>query len=98
LEASLVYKVSSRTVRATQKNPVLENKKQKNKNKQTNKSVWGDSWESCGGNVASQDYCSLPGREMTFLTQMREAAVSNCSIHLRYVRGYLSELPLLSVR
>jgi hypothetical protein len=30
-EASLVYKVSSRTARATQKNPVLKNK---NKNKQ----------------------------------------------------------------
>jgi hypothetical protein len=38
-EASLVYKVSSRTARATQRNPVLKNKnktKQKT-NKQTNK-------------------------------------------------------------
>jgi hypothetical protein len=35
-EASLVYRVSSRTARATQRNPV--SKKQKNKtNKQTNK-------------------------------------------------------------
>jgi hypothetical protein len=33
-EASLVYKVSSRTARATQRNPVLKNN---NKNKQTNK-------------------------------------------------------------
>jgi hypothetical protein len=33
-EASLVYKVSSRTARAIQRNPVLKNK---NKNKQTNK-------------------------------------------------------------
>jgi hypothetical protein len=34
-EASLVYKVSSRTARAIQRNPVSEkqNKKQKNKNK-----------------------------------------------------------------
>jgi hypothetical protein len=32
-EASLVYKVSSRTARATQRNPVLE----KNQTKQTNK-------------------------------------------------------------
>jgi hypothetical protein len=35
-EASLVYKVSSRTPRATQRNPVSKNKN-KNKNKQTNK-------------------------------------------------------------
>jgi uncharacterized protein (DUF2252 family) len=32
-EASLVYKVSSRTARAIQRNPVLKNKKQTNKNK-----------------------------------------------------------------
>jgi hypothetical protein len=44
-KASLVYKVSSRTARATQRNPVSKNqkpkkkknKKQKNKPKQTNK-------------------------------------------------------------
>jgi hypothetical protein len=39
-EASLVYKVSSRTGRATQRNPVSKNKnktKQKTKNKQTKK-------------------------------------------------------------
>jgi hypothetical protein len=37
-EASLVYKVSSRTARAIQRNPALKNKKNKNKNKkQTNK-------------------------------------------------------------
>jgi hypothetical protein len=30
-EASLVYRVSSRTARATQRNPVLKNKKQKSK-------------------------------------------------------------------
>jgi hypothetical protein len=31
-EASLVYKVSSRTARATQRNPVSKNQKNKNKN------------------------------------------------------------------
>jgi hypothetical protein len=36
-EASLVYKVSSRTPRAIQRNPVSKHKKQKIKNKQTNK-------------------------------------------------------------
>jgi hypothetical protein len=36
LEASLVYRVSSRTAKATQRNPVSENQKNKNK-KQTNK-------------------------------------------------------------
>jgi hypothetical protein len=34
-EASLVYKVRSRTARATQRNPVSINKKEKKKNKQT---------------------------------------------------------------
>jgi hypothetical protein len=37
-EASLVYRVSSRTARATQRNPVLKNKKQKqNKTKRMKK-------------------------------------------------------------
>jgi hypothetical protein len=33
-EASLVYKVSSRTARAAQRNPVLKNKKTNNKKKE----------------------------------------------------------------
>jgi hypothetical protein len=33
-KASLVYKVSSRTTRATQRNPVLKNKTKQNKTKQ----------------------------------------------------------------
>jgi hypothetical protein len=37
-EASLVYRVSSRTARATQRNPVSKSKKQTNK--QTNKKDW----------------------------------------------------------
>jgi hypothetical protein len=36
-EASLVYKVSSRTARATQRNPVLKTPKNETKQKQTNK-------------------------------------------------------------
>jgi hypothetical protein len=32
-EASLIYKVSSRTARATQRNPVLKNQKNKKKTK-----------------------------------------------------------------
>jgi hypothetical protein len=40
-EASLVYRVSARTARATQKNPVSKNKQtKKNKTKQKNKD-WG---------------------------------------------------------
>jgi hypothetical protein len=35
LQASLVYKVSSRTARAIQRNPVSKNKTKQNKNKQT---------------------------------------------------------------
>jgi hypothetical protein len=38
-EASLVYKVSSRTARATQRNPVLKNQKQTNKQNNNNKKV-----------------------------------------------------------
>jgi hypothetical protein len=39
-EACLVYKVSSRTARAIQRNPVLKNKKTKqNKKTQTNKQI-----------------------------------------------------------
>ena len=41
-EASLVYKVSSRTAGATQRNPVSKN--QKNTNKQTNKKASGMKW------------------------------------------------------
>jgi len=36
-EASLVYRVSSRPARATQRNPVSKNKKTKNKTKQNKK-------------------------------------------------------------
>jgi hypothetical protein len=36
-EASLLYKVSSRTARAIQRNPVLENKTKQNKKDTTNK-------------------------------------------------------------
>jgi hypothetical protein len=36
-EASLVYKVSSRTARAIQRNPVLKNKTKQNKTKKLNK-------------------------------------------------------------
>jgi hypothetical protein len=36
-EASLVYKVSSRTARATQRNPVSKNKNKKQKQKQQQK-------------------------------------------------------------
>jgi hypothetical protein len=36
-EASLVYKVSFRTARAIQRNPVSKNKKQNNNNKKTTK-------------------------------------------------------------
>ena len=50
-EASLVYKVSSRTARATQRNPVSKNKKakkQKQKNpKQTKKNFWKQNLRAC---------------------------------------------------
>jgi hypothetical protein len=44
-EASLVYKVSSRTARSIQRNPVSN----KQTNKQTNKQIWLDStWQILG--------------------------------------------------
>jgi hypothetical protein len=44
-EASLVYRVSSRTARATQRNPVSKNKTKQKQIKQTNKETnkWGSS-------------------------------------------------------
>jgi hypothetical protein len=36
-EASLVYKVSSRTIRATQRNPVSKNQQKQNKTKKQNR-------------------------------------------------------------
>jgi hypothetical protein len=38
-EASLVYKMSSRTARATQRNPVSKNQKKKKKKKERKKSI-----------------------------------------------------------
>ena len=38
-EASLVYRVSSRTARATQRNPVSTNKQTKHRNKQKEKTL-----------------------------------------------------------
>jgi hypothetical protein len=40
-EASLVYRVSSRTAKATQRNPVSKKQKTKNKNKNKNKNKGG---------------------------------------------------------
>jgi hypothetical protein len=62
-EASLVYKVRSRTARAIQRNPVSKNKKQKTKNKNKNKKKIylilerlevpgsGEAWRGYGGNI-----------------------------------------------
>ena len=41
-EASLVYKVSSRTARAIQRNPVSKNQKKKKKEKKKRKSKWSN--------------------------------------------------------
>jgi hypothetical protein len=41
LSSSLVYKVSSRTARAIQRNPVLKNQKQNNNNNNNNKDPTG---------------------------------------------------------
>jgi hypothetical protein len=40
-EASLVYRVSSRTTRATQRNPVMKNKKKSNNNNNKLNSLLG---------------------------------------------------------
>jgi hypothetical protein len=46
-EASLVYRMSSRTARATQRNPVLKNKKTSNKQK------------GCGEHYKHEEHCNL---------------------------------------
>jgi hypothetical protein len=56
-EASLVYRVSSRTARATQRNPVSTNKQtnKQTKNKQTNKQTKNPktvAFEACKGGEA----------------------------------------------
>jgi hypothetical protein len=59
-KASLIYRVSSRTARTTQRNPVLKNKnknkkkKQKNKKRERERDFWG--WRD-GSGVKSTD-CS----------------------------------------
>jgi hypothetical protein len=52
-EASLVYKVSSGTARATQRNPVSKKQKTKNKKTKQNKkagTIKGQLWGGGGGN------------------------------------------------
>ena len=77
LEASLVYIVSSRTARATQRNPVL-----KKTNKQTNKNeIWGLQEENgpeelgdtatsnkSGLEITLDDIKSSPGKEERIFT------------------------------
>jgi hypothetical protein len=51
-EASLVYRVSSRTARATQRNPVLKNSKNNNKKKDREISEFKVIWDyRCGGHA-----------------------------------------------
>jgi hypothetical protein len=48
-EASLVYRVSSRTARATQRNPVLKNKTKQNKTKQNKMQMANELRQEIGG-------------------------------------------------
>jgi hypothetical protein len=61
--ASLVYKVSSRTPRATKRNPVLKNQKKKKKKKK--KKIGGQGWRDGSVVVKSTD-CSSRGPEFNF--------------------------------
>ena len=69
MEASLVYKVSSRTDRATQRNPVLKNKKKPNNNK-TPKSgkaiVPGKSGRTRGSETTASLLEALPAQGSLF--------------------------------
>jgi hypothetical protein len=49
IEASLVYRVSSRTARTTQRNPVLKSQKTKKKKKKKKKSGIEDTGDSLSG-------------------------------------------------
>jgi hypothetical protein len=62
-EASLVYRVSSRTARAAQRNPISKNKnKQTNKKKRAKNRIWRD-----GSTVESRVWFSAPQSIMPFL-------------------------------
>jgi hypothetical protein len=73
-EASLIYKVSSRTARAIQRNPVSKTKqnktKQKNKNKNKKKSICC----CCGAGAMAQ--------RLRALTALLEVLSSNPSNHM----------------
>jgi hypothetical protein len=67
-EASLVYKVSSRTARATQRNPVLKN--QKNKQTKTGK---GPGWFFNRNTLLNSSYLREgAGREQRLSVPLRE--------------------------
>jgi hypothetical protein len=58
-EASLVYKVSSRTARATQRNPVSKNKTKQNKTKQ-NKTKQNKTKKKKKPIIPLMFFCNLP--------------------------------------
>jgi hypothetical protein len=61
-KASLVYRVSSRTARAIQRNPVLKTQKTKSKNKQTKKPQGGKriGCSNGKGNIPSLEKLLIP--------------------------------------
>jgi hypothetical protein len=72
-KASLVYKVSSRTARAIQRNPVL--KKQKTKNKQTNKKQEAKS-AKCGVCGWEEESAGILGCEFNKQKEVEDASQS----------------------
>jgi hypothetical protein len=58
IKASLVYKVSSRTARAIQKNPVSKKQKQKQKQTTNNKQQQQQQQKMAGGSLLPQNLAS----------------------------------------
>jgi hypothetical protein len=71
-EASLVYRVSSRTARATQRNPVSENKTKQNKTKQNKTMNKQKNTMSYLGMDASKHGC------LSYITSLQRLHLSDC--------------------
>jgi hypothetical protein len=79
-EASLVYRVSSRTARATQRNPVSKNQKKKKKKRQLQAPAYGfHSWEAEAELLGSQGY---PEAHSEVLSQEWGWGGKNISSHI----------------
>jgi hypothetical protein len=92
-EASLVYRVSSRTARAIQRNPVSKTKQNKNKNKKQKKKVeWmGKLAQWLRAVVVVKDLGSIPSthREAHHLLTSSGTSTCGAQIHMKAELSYI---------